>query len=146
MQMSKKDIAPENLLKQWKSMFFSHGKKGYRAKNLTVIGNPLKTLENQRLRPPGRQVPGSEAMRPPAARPGITMPYNGNHWEIIGFCMFGQIAYGAFRCVPLRRMENLMVIGKPCKSLEKRGFRALTIQNKKQPRYGYLSWQRQIPK
>ena len=73
----------------------------------------LENLGNQRLRPPGRQVPGSEAMRPPAARPGITMPYHEIHWKTIGFCMFGQIAYGAFCCVPLRRVGNLMVIGKP---------------------------------
>ena len=79
-------------------------------------GHP-KTLQkpwkNKRLRLSGRQAPGSGAMRPPAARPGITMPYHGNHWETISFSMFGQIAYDAFCCVPLRRMENLMVIGKP---------------------------------
>ena len=77
---------------------------------LEILQNPW---EKQRFQQPGRQVPGSEAMRPPAARPGITMPYHENHWEIIGFCMSGQMAYGAFRCVPLRRMGNLMVIGKP---------------------------------
>ena len=84
---------------------------------LWLLENLGKPWKKQRLRPPGRQVPGSEAMRPPAARPGITMPYLENHWKTIGFCMFGQIAYDAFCCVPLRRMGNLMVIGKPWKTI-----------------------------
>ena len=83
---------------------------------LETLPKPWKT---QRLRPRGRQVPGSEAMRPPAARQGITMPYHGNHWKTIGFCMSRQIAHGAFRCVPLRRMGNLTVIGKPLKTIGK---------------------------
>ncbi len=31
--------------------------------------------------------------------------------------MSRQIAHGAFRCVPLRHMGNLMVIGKPWKTI-----------------------------
>ena len=34
-----------------------------------------KAWKNERFQQPGRRVPGREAMRPPAARPGITMPY-----------------------------------------------------------------------
>ena len=87
-----------------------------------VIGNPQKTLGNEHFQQPGRQVPVREAMRPPAARPGITMPYHENHWKIIGFCMSGQMDYSAFRCVPLRRLGNLTVIGKPLETIGKTWF------------------------
>ena len=104
-------------MKQWKSVVFSHAKKENSIRNLTVIGNPQKTLGNKRFQQPGRRVPGREAMRPPAARPGITMPYHGNQCKIIGFCMSGQMQYGAVRWVPLRSMGNLTVIGKPLKTI-----------------------------
>ena len=48
--------------------------------NITINGNPSKPLENERFQQPGRRVPGREAMRPPAARPEITM----HTLEIIG--------------------------------------------------------------
>ena len=117
-----KKIQPRKTFKTMEIHAFPAWREKNKARNLMVIGNYSKTLENEHFQQPGRQVPGSEVMRPPAARPGITMPYYGNHWKINGFCMSGQIAYCAFCCVPLRRMENLMVIGKPCKTNGKTWF------------------------
>ena len=36
---------PRNIAKQWKSLMFSPSKNKNRARNLTVIGNPSKTLQ-----------------------------------------------------------------------------------------------------
>ena len=54
---------------------------------LEILRNPWK---NQRFQQPGRQVPGREAMRPPAARPGITVPYHENHWKMNAFAHPGR--------------------------------------------------------
>ena len=70
----------------------------------------------------GRQVPGKETMRPPAARPGITMTYYENHLSNKGFCTSGQMEHGAFSWVPLRGMGNLTVIRKPLKTIGKTWF------------------------
>ena len=78
-------------------MMFSHSKKKTEPEILWLLENPSKAWENERFQQPGRRVPGREAMRPPAARPDITMPYHENHWESKCFCMSGQIQYGAVR-------------------------------------------------
>ena len=59
---------------------------------------------------------------PPAARPGITMPYHENHWGINSFRMSRQMECSAFRCVPLPRMRTLMVLGNPWKTTGKARF------------------------
>ena len=64
-------------------------------------------------------------MRPPEARPDITIPYHEDYGEIISFCMSGQMEYGAFRCVPVRSMGNLTVIRKPLKTNGKTWFPGL---------------------
>ena len=99
-----------------------------RKKTSQEILRLLEILQNhwkkQRFQQPGRQVPGSEAMRTPAARPGITMPYLENQWKIIVFAC-------PDRCNTVQSAESLcaaweiLVIGKPLEPIGKTSLDAM---------------------
>ena len=80
--------------------FFRMARKKTRPEILRLLETLRKPWENQRLRPSGRQAPGSGAMRPPAARPEITMAYLGNHWKMNVFSCPGS-------CNTVRSAESL---------------------------------------
>ena len=71
-------------------MVSANSKKKDKPEILRLLETLRKPLEKQRFQQPGRQMPGKEAMRPPAARPGITTPYHENHWKIKVFACLGR--------------------------------------------------------
>ena len=79
---------------------FSHSKKKTEPEILRLLEILQKPCKNERFQQPGRRVPGREAMRPPAARPEITMAYLGNHWKMNVFSCPGS-------CNTVRSAESL---------------------------------------
>ena len=83
---------------------FSHSKKKTEPEILRSLEILQKPWENKRFQQPGRRVPGREAMRPPAARPEITVPYHEIIRKSLVFACPG-------RCNTVQSAESLCAAG-----------------------------------
>ena len=123
---AKKKTAPGNLAKTLENHAFPHAKKKTKPENLTVIGNPQKTLEKSTFAATWKASARKRSDAPPAARPGITMPYYKIIAKIKVFACPGSWNMMHSAESLCAAWEILRLLEKPLKPLGKHGFQALS--------------------